>query len=305
MLGVFMFAKVIPDHHLEPETDLLPGFETALSVGEILRRARMKAGYSLEQVEKGVCIRASQIQAMEDGRWESLPGRVYVFGFIRTYSEYLGLDGEKMVLLLKQQSGKHVAPKPLVIAVEEEDLPLPDRRVVLIFVALFIGALLTLNFLLGEGAESDKNLDIPTVPAALTARLTAPPHVNEPEKTMSFVPEGGSLAKEVTTSSLAEPVHPIVLKAVQNVWLEIRDAQKKPVFSRVLMVGEEYWVPSDQGGLVMTLGNAGGLQIVVEGETLPFLGREGKVIRSLPLDVQSLKELFAKQSLKIAPKKSM
>ena len=122
-----MFAKATPDNHLEPETDLLPGFETTLSVGEILRRSRVKAGYSLEQVEQGVCIRASQIQAMEDGRWESLPGRVYVFGFIRTYSEYLGLDGEKMVLLLKQQSGKHVAPKPLVIAVEEEDLPLPDR----------------------------------------------------------------------------------------------------------------------------------------------------------------------------------
>ncbi|MBP9050962.1 MAG: DUF4115 domain-containing protein, partial [Alphaproteobacteria bacterium] len=73
----------------------------------------------------------------------------------------------------------------------------------------------------------------------------------------------------------------------------------------VLNVGEEYWVPSDQAGLVMTLGNAGGLQIVVEGETLPFFGKEGKVIRNLSLDVQSLKEILAKQSLKIAPKKSM
>lgn len=299
-----MFAKATPDNHLEPETDLLPGFETTLSVGEILRRSRVKAGYSLEQVEQGVCIRASQIQAMEDGRWESLPGRVYVFGFIRTYSEYLGLDGEKMVLLLKQQSGKHVAPKPLVIAVEEEDLPLPDRRVVLLFVALFIGALLILNFLLGRGDEPDKNLDIPAVPTALTARLTAPPHVTEPEKAPILGGEGAT-AEEVAVSPPAEPVHPIVLKAVQNVWLEIRDAQKTPVFSRVLNVGEEYWVPSDQAGLVMTLGNAGGLQIVVEGETLPFLGREGKVIRNLSLDVQSLKEILAKQSLKIAPKKSM
>jgi cytoskeleton protein RodZ len=299
-----MFAKVTPDNHLEPETDLLPGFETTLSVGEILRRSRVKAGYSLEQVEQGVCIRASQIQAMEDGRWESLPGRVYVFGFIRTYSEYLGLDGEKMVLLLKQQSGKHVAPKPLLITAEEEDLPLPDHRVVLLFVALFIGALLILNFLLGRGDEPDKNLDIPAVPAALTARLTAPSHVTEPEKASAPDVEG-STAEGGAVSPPAEPIHPIVLKAVQNVWLEIRDAQKTPIFSRVLNVGEEYWVPGDQAGLVMTLGNAGGLQIIVEGETLPFLGREGKVIRNLSLDVQSLKELFAKQSLKIAPKKSM
>lgn len=301
-----MFAKSSPESNFEPETDLLPGFETSLSVGEILRRSRVKAGYSLEQVEQGVCIRASQIQAMEDGRWESLPGRVYVFGFIRTYSEYLGLDGEKMVLLLKQQSGKHVAPKPLVITLEEDDHPLPDRRVVLLFIALFVGVLLTLNFLLGQGAEPDEKPDIPAVPPALTARLTAPSHARS-EAAKPSVPEqhGESSPEAVTTSPPLEPIHPVVLKAVQNVWLEIRDTQKNPIFSRVLTVGEEYWVPSDQSGLVMTLGNAGGLQIVVEGETLPFLGKEGKVIRNLSLDIQNLKDLLGKQSLKIEPKKSM
>lgn len=297
-----MFTKSAPHSTSEPQADLLPGFETSLSVGEILRRARLKAGYSLDQIEQRVCIRSSQLQAMEEGRWDALPGRVYVFGFIRTYSEYLGLDGEKMVLLLKQQSGRHVAPKPLVITVEEDDLPLPDRRIVLLLAALFIGVLVALNFLLGQGAGSPEQIGIPSVPASLTARLTAPPHLAESAKTIQ---KGGTNSAEGAPVSVPEVAHPVVLRAVQNVWLEIRDSQKTPLFSRVLTVGEEYWVPPNQEGLVMTLGNAGGLQIVVEGETLPFLGKEGKVIRNLSLDIQSLRGLLDKQSLKIGPKKSM
>lgn len=86
----------------------------------------------------------------------------------------------------------------------------------------------------------------------------------------------------------------MVLKALDNVWLEVKAADGRVVLSRVLSIGEEYWVPEDQENLVMTLGNAGGLQIIVDGNPLPLLGKTGKVIRNLSLDPQYLKDLLKK-----------
>lgn len=85
---------------------------TDLPVGEILRRTRVHYGQSLEDVEIILRIRAAQLQALEEGRIDLLPGRVYAIGFVRSYAEYLGLDGEKMVNLFKTQSGGGPAPRP-------------------------------------------------------------------------------------------------------------------------------------------------------------------------------------------------
>lgn len=82
-----------------------------LSVGEILRRARLHYGQTLPQVSHHLRIRASQLEALELNRSEDLPGRVYAIGFIRVYSEYLGLDGDQMVYLFKHQSHQTKMPE--------------------------------------------------------------------------------------------------------------------------------------------------------------------------------------------------
>ena len=101
----------------------------------------------------------------------------------------------------------------------------------------------------------------------------------------------------VTDKSEPEPIptNQIVLKAIENVWLEIRDENRVTLFSRVLSTGEEYWIPVDSKGLSMTLGNAGGLQISVDGQSLPLLGKTGQVIRKLNLDPEKLKEILKKE----------
>ena len=81
-----------------------PDFHTDMPVGEILRRTRTHYGLNLQQVEQILRIRASNLEALETGDVSQLPGRVYAIGFVRAYAEYLGLDGDKMVHLFKQQS---------------------------------------------------------------------------------------------------------------------------------------------------------------------------------------------------------
>lgn len=270
-------------------------FHTDLTVGEILRRCRVKYNISYDQAEQDIRIKAEHLEALEHNNVDRLPGRVYVVGFVRTYSEYLGLDGEKMVQLLKKQAGRKVEkvkPRISISLEEEEEQKTPGLPVV----GLSLAGLLVALILIGTVGTPDTAQEIPPVPKQLVNQLTVPQKIAVEEKEVVIddpaTPEIETAASETPA---VEAPHPVVLKALQSTWLEIRDAQHVVVFSRVLSSGEEYWVPQDQPGLTMTLGNAGGLQILVEGKALPLLGTPGQVKRNVPLDVQALSRKLPKK----------
>jgi cytoskeleton protein RodZ len=66
-------------------------------IGNSLREARLRQGFELPRVEADTKIRAKYLRALEEERFEVLPGDTYVKGFLRTYAEYLGLDGQLYV----------------------------------------------------------------------------------------------------------------------------------------------------------------------------------------------------------------
>ena len=66
-------------------------------IGDSLREARTRRGYSPADVHKAIRIRERYLTALEEERWDMLPGEAYTKGFLRTYSEYLGLDGQLYV----------------------------------------------------------------------------------------------------------------------------------------------------------------------------------------------------------------
>jgi cytoskeletal protein RodZ len=63
------------------------------AIGDSLREARTRRGFSSADVQKGIRIRERYLTALEEERWELLPGDAYTKGFLRTYAEFLGLDG--------------------------------------------------------------------------------------------------------------------------------------------------------------------------------------------------------------------
>ena len=73
-----------------PKPLVLPGE----SVGLFLRLLRERAGLTVQEAAAQVRIREAYIQAIEDDRFESLPGRAYAQGFVRAYAEFLGADVE-------------------------------------------------------------------------------------------------------------------------------------------------------------------------------------------------------------------
>ena len=67
------------------------------AIGDSLREARTRRGLSAADVQKGIRIRERYLTALEEERWELLPGDAYTKGFLRTYAEFLGLDGNLYV----------------------------------------------------------------------------------------------------------------------------------------------------------------------------------------------------------------
>jgi len=80
----------------------------------------------------------------------------------------------------------------------------------------------------------------------------------------------------------------VVIKARGESWVQIRDAANTPLLTRVLRPGDIYRVPN-QAGLTMMTGNAGVLDVVVDGAAAPSLGAVGQVRRNIALDADRLR----------------
>jgi len=78
----------------------------------------------------------------------------------------------------------------------------------------------------------------------------------------------------------------VVIRATADSWVQIRDTDQSTIFIRVLKAGESYRVP-DRPGISLRTGNAGGLEITVDGQPAPSIGPNG-AIRNVPLEPQSL-----------------
>ncbi|MGH2925526.1 MAG: helix-turn-helix domain-containing protein [Solirubrobacterales bacterium] len=70
---------------------------SGLQIGEVLKRARSRQKLDIQTVEDRTKIRTKYLRALENEEWEVLPGHPYAKGFLRTYAQCLGLDGDALV----------------------------------------------------------------------------------------------------------------------------------------------------------------------------------------------------------------
>jgi len=86
-------------------------------IGTSLREARLRRQIDFAEAEYGTKIRSKYLRALEDERFELLPSHTYIKGFLRSYAEYLGLDGQ---LYVDEYNSRYV--------VGEEDAPVRVAR---------------------------------------------------------------------------------------------------------------------------------------------------------------------------------
>jgi cytoskeleton protein RodZ len=104
-----------------PETE---SFDAA-ELGAMMREMRENLGHDLDAVARDLRIRLVYLEAIESGRLSDLPGNAYVSGFLRSYSDFLGLEGNEIVRRFKM-AGAEISSQPqlhLPSPVEEGRLP--------------------------------------------------------------------------------------------------------------------------------------------------------------------------------------
>jgi cytoskeleton protein RodZ len=133
----------------------------------------------------------------------------------------------------------------------------------------------------------------PTANAApRVAAVTAPAPATQLPATQPAAPPLAA-AKPVPASAPAAPAAAdptatrIAIRALSDCWIQVRGPDQAIVFSRVLKSGEVYKVPS-RAGLSLRTGNAGALEIAVDGKTAPAIGGVGTLRRDVVLDPSEL-----------------
>lgn len=191
------------------------------AVGRLLRDQREALGLALSDVEKSLRIRRSQLEAIENGRFDLLPGAAYIPAFLRAYAAHVGLDPEK-VLTAYHLSGAVPIKRPLTLPA---DFPIIEKRapigLAVLTVLLVVGA--------GYGAwhylpreQSVIAQKVPPVPDRLLAqRPETPPATEAAAPPAAPSQPGTTTAPAPAQETRAAPVPP-------EVWPARRDSVAPP-----------------------------------------------------------------------------
>ncbi|MCC7273049.1 MAG: helix-turn-helix domain-containing protein [Alphaproteobacteria bacterium] len=325
----------------------------------MLREIRVGRGLELRRVATRLRIRYPYLAAIEEGRFDKLPGMPYAVGFVRTYAEHLGLDGDEIVRRFKQETATVDNRTELVFPEPTSEGGVPGGAILLISLVLAVVGYVTWFYLSSRGDVR------PEIVAAVPSHLAAPvatvplpsadragasvPKADAPQR-----PVREDLARFASDSSTGAPVQPpapeppaaarpaapesilpmrappmmapvepsaaaaatrfpegqvaalptaeadsgrvfgaaanesrVLIRATSDSWVQIRDADSNLLLTRVLRAGDAYRVP-DRPGITMRTGNAGGLEVVVDGRVAPSLGPTGGVRRNVALDAERL-----------------
>ena len=263
-----------------------------VDVGEALRRTRIYYEQSLEDIEGALRIRACQIDAIEKGDMEELPGRVYAIGFVRSYAEHMGLDGAKVVQLFKAQYMDGQARLLLSFPVLASETKTPRFWLVVISIFVFSIFFLGAHALNGRASETPLFV-VQAVPEDIKAHVKQDILVHPPPREEEIIGPAEVLPPEVVVENMGDEQDKnlgIILNVMKSSWVEIKNAKGDIIVSNILEEGDQYFVPNSPG-LSMSLGNAANVEIILNGRPLKPLGKDGDVRRDIPLDISYLKTL--------------
>jgi cytoskeleton protein RodZ len=214
----------------------LPPFQEG--VGEILRRRRESYGQDLPTVASQLHIRLTYLRAVETGRFKDLPGMAYASGFVRSYGDYLGLDGEELVRLFREEVAGVDRQVRLNVPIVASEGRIPGGAVLLLSGFLAVLAYGVWYYL----ADRNKSLLdlVPEVPSQLRAILgkevpvnvaTAPPMV-KPQSATAPAQGGTATAPAQGNAAPASAPDPAVPSGVAGAQEAPRGLAQRPVLRR-------------------------------------------------------------------------
>lgn len=301
------------------------------TVGQLLRETREGLGSDLNRVATALRIRAAYLEAIEEARYDQLPGAVYALGFVRAYATHLGLDGEEAVRRFKLEAEGFEGQRDLTFPVPLAERSVPGGTMLLVAVILAICGYGLWYYLSSSARPRPER--VAAVPAELAPRAALTPAPPSPAETPAAAapdapPSDASPAEPAITPpapapivevapppavenppppavAIAPPPPPapaptpaaalpsvpelaplppvvekpriygvangrtrILLRAVSESWVQVRNANNVAIFSRELRAGDSYRVP-DQPGLILHTGAPNAVTAMVDGRAVP------------------------------------
>jgi cytoskeleton protein RodZ len=278
--------------------DPAQGDQSRGEIGRLLEHKRKERGLSLEEVEQATKIRKRYLTGLEREDYAVLPDAVYARGFLKTYANYLGLDGEGLSQRLKNStktqrergSDSDPAPesdfeKPLI---SPSGLRAADKRKVsnsavatvmvsVLALAAVIGAL----YFVGRGVQTTKENDPGgTPPRKEQQNVAGTEKVPEAESAKEGAVESKGTGEE-RPAAAKQDAPPDTLRVVVDVrerpsWILIRTDGNR-AYKQVAQPGFSETFEAEQR-LFIKSGDAGAVWVEINGQDAGALGDSGEIV---------------------------
>ena len=253
------------------------------SIGNTLKEARGRKSLTLEDVHAKLKIHPRVLQLLEDDRFEKLPSPLFVKSFIKTYADFLEVNGEELVQTYERESRRDPEQvlfiKPAELRNREADAKAAPWKPLMMVVASIL--VVTVGYAAYKGienfrathpafarkAESVKSLKSAKPAKVVASGVVVPAAVPAKQgKEWLRSPEQGNFPKIAKT----EPLE-LTVRALDNVWLRVT-CDGKVLFQSILRrETQERWV-ANQSVEIWT-GNSSNMALTLNGRSLGSPGQ--------------------------------
>ena len=265
--------------------------ERKLSVGAYLSQERNRKNISLVEIAKVTRISLQYLEALEKDEFQTLPASIFVRGFLRTYAAQIGLDPKEVLDLYEAQvDSLNELERKEAVAPPKKLEPLAKYILTLFIIVLGVG-IAFLFFKETSVPPSSSPTSSPEIPPARTPPAKAPPSaarashekgplkeldIAKPEKNLGSLPASPVVAAGAKKEGKR---YVLKVKAIEKTWLSIQ-SDDQPEFEALLQPNETaIWAAQRQFKILV--GNAGGIEVFLNGNPQGPLGKSGQVVNLL------------------------
>jgi cytoskeleton protein RodZ len=267
------------------------------SFGTKLKREREKQKVTLDDVSISTKIGTRFLQALENDRFQELPGGIFNKGFVRAYARHLGLDEDQTLSEFalasgedapKQVSAGEAAAKPKIWQEEpSERTELPWGYLVVALIVVGFG--LAFWGIYSHERQAGKPREMPIDPAIASQPVSPQPVSSSTLRSSSAVRPGSSAtgvpvpvspassraAAPVATAPVDSAVFTVSVHLHQDTWISITTDGES--VARGILPADARRTIHGRSRIVVRTGNAGATDLAFNGSNVPIAGAENEV----------------------------
>jgi transcriptional regulator with XRE-family HTH domain len=229
--------------------------------GEYLKRERELRNISIEEISIVTKIKKNFLEALEKDEFDKLPGETFIKGFIRAYSNCIGLNGDEAILRYMEYKEKRAKNNDKRLKNNNLSTKKSSNTYFIILMILVLSIPILFYLIYSNKKNEDKTII--------------------PIKREIPINEGVSLKlKKEKQKQIKNKEFSIFIKAKEKTWLRVK-IDNKPYFDIILKRGDTFLKKVKK--LYLIIGNAGGIELFIDGKFAGNLGKSGQVVTiSLP-----------------------